>query len=97
MGGQATPVGEWTCELAQRYSPVTQGRVPWIGTRQWGRDSSDAHATSRQSLITSGGRATLMQEWTTRYEIWIYILPVSFARDPGKGVLVSNTVAGNAW
>ena len=37
---------------------MTQARVSWIGARQWGRDSSDAHATSRESLITSGGRAT---------------------------------------
>ena len=50
--------GSGPARIAQRYWRVTQARVSWIGARQWGRDSSDAHATSRQSLITSGGRAT---------------------------------------
>ena len=40
---------EWTCRIAQRYSPMTLARVSWIGARQWGRDRSDAHATSRLS------------------------------------------------
>ena len=38
--------------IDQRYSPMTLARVSWIGARQWGRDSSDAHATSRLSLKT---------------------------------------------
>ena len=36
--------------IDQRYSPMTLARVSWIGARQWGRDSSDAHATSRLTL-----------------------------------------------
>jgi hypothetical protein len=80
---------EWTCRIAQRYSPVTLARVSWIGSRQWGRDSSDAHATSRNTLEkgTIGGRATPYRNRPHENERKDDPHPVSFACDPGKGVL----------
>ena len=39
---------------------MTLARVPWIGARQWGRDSSDAHATSRNTQIREPSEAELL-------------------------------------
>ena len=75
--------------IDQRYSPVTLARVSWIGARQWGRDSSDAHATSRytQEKGTIGGRATPYRNRPHENERKDDPHPVSFAFDPGQGVL----------
>ena len=40
---------------------MTLARVPWISARQWGSDSSDAHATSRNTQIREPAEAELLQ------------------------------------
>ena len=71
---------------------MTLARVPWIGSRQWGRDGSDAHATSRNTQIREPSEAELTPAEAFRSrphenELQDDAHPVSFATDPGKGVL----------
>jgi hypothetical protein len=71
---------------------MTLARVPWIDSRQWGRDGSDAHATSRNTQTREPSEAELTPAEAFRSrphenELKDDPHPVSFATDPGKGVL----------